>query len=282
MKKQKYIYNTWYKKALRSITLDVNWIFKYTLKYKWSFIFKKYLFILLPRMFWDHNSQSYKITLCGRYIHMETILDIGFIQSTLLDYTYLVSRIPLDATVIDIGAHIGEFALFAESFLHPKTIYSFEPVLASFALLQKNIPAAHAFHAAICTTPSVTMHIPNHTCMSSGVVSSKSGHKEISPGLFLDSIPEIQNEKYIDLIKIDVEGMEYDVLLASSETLKKTRYIMLEISIDRTATKSALHTITHLTSTIPSLSLIHIGTVFGDTLRTDSVDLLFDTHYSPR
>ena len=49
-------------------------------------------------------------------------------------------------------------------------------------------------------------------------------------GVPLDTISKVPK---IDLLKIDVEGSEYQILIGARKTLKKTRYVILEVSIEK-------------------------------------------------
>jgi hypothetical protein len=42
----------------------------------------------------------------------------------------------------------------------------------------------------------------------------------------------LQNEDFVDCMKIDVEGAELEVLRGAKSTLKKTKYLVLELSRD--------------------------------------------------
>ncbi|HSX24616.1 MAG TPA: FkbM family methyltransferase [Candidatus Andersenbacteria bacterium] len=213
---------------------------------------------------------------------MEAPISIGPIQSTLLDYDYLVPLINKHGIIIDAGAHIGEFAFTAEFILKAKKVYSFEPIKESFQRLQKN-SKYQTFHAAISASDTQKMYIPFYNIMSSGERNSVSDREETVPSIQLDAMPELLEQRCIDLFKIDVEGMEYDVLDTSKEILKKCRYIMMEVSINRPMTRPSLITIRLLMDILPNVELIHIGKVFGNAKRADAADLLFKNNdYSPK
>ncbi len=270
-----YIYDSLSKKIIRSIVLDALWMRSPHVPNKWIFLAKKYLLLAIPALYWHKQSDSYRLQLFNRLLHLESPSDIGSIQSIFIDYDYLLPLIKKNGIVIDAGAHIGEFALFAELLLKAQTIYSFEPILGSFRRLQKN-SISKSFHAAICSGTERAIYVPRHTVMASGNEPSCTTRKETTSCIQPDSLPEVCAEDRIDLFKIDVEGMEYDVLTTSKHTLEKSRYIMIEGSIDRPATKPVLETIELLRSILPGATLIHVGKVFGDALRTDSADLLFE------
>ena len=258
----------------RSIGLDFLWMRNPYVPMKWEFLFKKCQLLLFPYMHWDQKSQSYRIHTSHRDMYVEKPIGIGSIQSTFIDYNYLVPLVKKNGVIVDAGAHIGEFSLVSEFLLQAKTIYSFEPVKTSFELLKKNTHSK-TFYGAICSGATTDIYIPEHTVMASGAKDFTASHHETVPCISPNSIPELRAEPIIHLFKIDVEGMEHDVLESSTEILKKSQYIMMELSINRPTNESALTTIQFLQSTLPHVELIHIGKVFEDTKTTYSVDLLF-------
>lgn len=274
MNKEPYIYNTLTKLALRSVQLDYELLRTKIPTNKGGFLWKKFLFILFTPMFWNKKSQAYRIRIWGQDIYLEGRSDIGILQSQFIHNTYL-SLLPIqNEIIIDIGAHVGEFAIFCDHALHPKRILSFEPVAQSYRILQKN-KEVDTYRYAIGSSSHTTMHVPKNTAFSSSFPIFKNEKQEIAPCVRLDDIPEVQKLNAIGLLKIDVEGMEYDVLSASKETLKKTRYLLIELGIARAQTKPPLDTLVYIKKILPDAKLIHVGQKFGNEFRTDSIDLLF-------
>ena len=67
--------------------------------------------------------------------------DIGKINSIYIrkEYDRYIDKIRDNAIVIDIGAHIGVFSIYAQRLAKNVTVYSYEPFDESFRLLQENI-----------------------------------------------------------------------------------------------------------------------------------------------
>src|SRR5262245_37776397 len=59
------------------------------------------------------------------------------------DYRLRQDPLPAGATVIDIGANIGMFALFAAVAMRAARVYAFEPFTDSLALLRRNAERNH-------------------------------------------------------------------------------------------------------------------------------------------
>src|SRR2546428_6993098 len=60
-----------------------------------------------------------------------------------------ISVVARHGTIVDIGAHIGLFSLFASKVLQANRIISVEPDSANFELLSKNISANHVENASL-------------------------------------------------------------------------------------------------------------------------------------
>lgn len=260
--------------ALQSFALDTQWVRIPNLPEKYLFLWKKYIFLIFYPAFKDANTRSYRITLWNRSIYLENRENIGILQSVFVHNHYLKKIIRPNGVIIDVGAHTGEFALFCDIYLHAKSVYSFEPIKKSYELLAKN-KQDRTYHMAIGTAQHLIMHIPKHSAMTSPFPVPGESTQERTDCAQLDAIPEIQALSAIDLLKIDVEGMEYDVLAASTHALKKSHYLLLELSVNRPASQPAPQTIAYITSIIPNIALEYIGQIFRDRKNTIAADLLF-------
>ncbi len=118
--------------------------------------------------------------------------------------------------VIDIGAHIGLFALFATQFCKNGKIYCFEPVKENFDLLKanldlnniKNIVAVNA--AVSIRTGIVTIYLNEDEAGHSMHVM---GTKQIQvKSLSLQDIFDSNKIERCDFLKIDCEGEEYEII----------------------------------------------------------------------
>jgi FkbM family methyltransferase len=158
--------------------------------------------------------------------------------------------------IFDIGANIGIISQNAyKAFPHAK-IYSFEPVSKTFRELEKNtlqyhdriFPVQLGFYTG-------SKRMPIHIISSTGVHSSGANsllnqsrdHKKVHASLDLKEVGEevvelktldsfVQSHAIdkIDILKIDVEGVEKEVLLGGIETLKqKVQFVLIELSFLR-------------------------------------------------
>lgn len=121
-----------------------------------------------------------------------------------------------DDIVIDIGAHIGLFALFSAQLCKNGRIYCFEPVKENFDLLKSNIELNNVQNVTIINTAVsaengvVSMYLNNDDAGHSMHVR---GAKKIDvKSISLKSIFDIYNLKRCDFLKIDCEGEEYNII----------------------------------------------------------------------
>lgn len=261
--------------VLRSLKLDAHWISTPGIPGKWAFLLKKYELLLFPFLF-KTQENVYAINLWGRKLLLPSYSHIGLLQSNFPDHMALREYVSKNPIVVDVGAHVGEFAMFAEIVLNAKQIYSFEPVKKSFELLSHNTSNTN-YNVAIGNSSSLELFVPEQTGMSSQSKTTEPYYKERVSCTSLDAIQAIQSIHTIDLLKIDVEGMEYDVISASPKTIKKSSYITIEAALQRPGTKNAVDTIELLKEICPSIQLIHIGHIhrYSDTGIQAAVDFIF-------
>jgi FkbM family methyltransferase len=146
-------------------------------------------------------------------------------------------RVPYNGVVLDVGAHIGAFSLYAAKEYKAKKVYSFEPCPENYATLQTNVQNNHL--SDIITT------IPK-------AIGEQTGTRE----LFLDALGTVGHSFYsssqqsnmvkvdcvtlkkaleqnkivhIDCLKMDCEGAEWEILKTIDEvTLSKIGLICME------------------------------------------------------
>lgn len=169
---------------------------------------------------------------------------------------------PLRAAPVffDVGANIGQTAHEMHRAFPRARIFAFEPVAATFALLQANtrdIPGLRAFPLALGAQPG-RGRILSHEKSDSNIllVGENSAPSELPlEDVQIDTLDRFcaaQNLERIDVLKIDTEGHELAVLRGGAELLAAgcVRYIYVEVAFapDNTRNTSffALHE--HLSS----------------------------------
>jgi FkbM family methyltransferase len=151
----------------------------------------------------------------GKWVREEKRLD--FDQNAL---PRLLPYIPKDKDVIDIGANIGSYTY---AFYNQTNgwVYAYEPYLPSFKCLKHNMKGLEdvkIFNKALGETKSKTSILLND--LNYGVAHLVEGD-EIDV-ITLDSI-RLQN---VGFIKIDAEGMEYNILKGGLKILNRFKPVM--------------------------------------------------------
>jgi FkbM family methyltransferase len=153
----------------------------------------------------------------------------GFHQK--IDIEMLSSLVAPTDAVVDIGAHIGTFTIpFARK---ARKVYSFEPMSASFAFLQKNIKENGLDNISVynCAASDAEGALAiEATPNLAGTVLFKD-NKGILPAKRVDDVVPLGER--VSLIKVDVEGMELLALKGSERIIKKHRpAVFFEVNRD--------------------------------------------------
>lgn len=145
-------------------------------------------------------------------------------------------------TIFDVGANAGQSALEFERKLPPATIYSFEPLPATFERLTCNV-AGHSrvkpINAALGEAPGrhtlfLTQDSLTHSLLPTarqakdylGGMMDRSGEIQVQTST-LDDFVRQERIQHIDLLKLDVQGFELRVLRGAAQTLAARRISML-------------------------------------------------------
>ncbi len=167
-------------------------------------------------------------------------------------YTPKNFEIKENDVVVDIGAHIGFFSIFASTLARNGKVFSFEPMPENFMLLSENIAMNNirniaAFNQAVgAKDGKQEIFLSEHnTGGHSFFHTKKNSEKTITvPVVSLKSFMKSHNLNAIDFLKMDCEGAEYQILFnLSRETLQKIKKISMEFhNIDDKNNAEALKT----------------------------------------
>ena len=132
------------------------------------------------------------------------------------DYSGKDFSIKNDDVVIDVGAHIGLFALFASQYCKNGKIYCFEPVKENYDLLLDNIKLNNLtniipFNCAVSDKSSKVKIFLRDDEASHSMYITNSNYVEVS-SMTLDDFFKETKIKKCDFLKLDCEGAEYDII----------------------------------------------------------------------
>jgi len=159
-----------------------------------------------PSVFLHYSSPFQRRPILITFRNGETLLVpknylFEAIAETLLLNVYRFNESSTPRVVVDVGASIGDFVLFASRF-GPR-VYAYEPDSESFKFLRTNV-LSNGRQVVLFNAPADRST--------------------------LDVILERYREPEIDFLKMDCEGCEYDLLLSCAvNTLSRIRAISIEV-----------------------------------------------------
>ena len=234
-----------------SISLDLGFwkVSVWSVDKKLEFIVLKYLeiFLNLSRVKVFNLGDS-SLKLFGKEIFYDTVFGIAGYQSMLSRHQKMLkfAKIEKVYNIIDIGANVGFFSLVCRDLYKDAEVFAVEPVVSAYKCLKKNLnnPKDHIFQLAISDkNGKERMEFTEDNTAVSSVIRNETGFNKINnngkntqfvevEAKTLDTFLNENKLEIIDILKVDTESFEYNVLKSAYNTLKNTRYLHLEISIE--------------------------------------------------
>ncbi|MGV8142528.1 MAG: FkbM family methyltransferase [Candidatus Pacearchaeota archaeon] len=138
-----------------------------------------------------------------------------------------------DSTVCDIGAFIGDSAVFFG--LQGAKVYSYEPQAKAFRLIEENLKINGLKNVALINNPVtfdgrlLSLDSNSDKISDSFNITANSGGSKVKSIKFSDAL---KMESKWDLVKIDIEGGEWEILQSLCDkpiTLNKIKGIAMEL-----------------------------------------------------
>gem|GEM_PF-2563303 len=166
-----------------------------------------------------------------------TLWTVRYVKEIIIENQYNLSTKSVKGkVVIDCGANIGMFALFAAA-LGASKVYSFEPIPDTFRLLERNIEKNSLEGIVIPINMAVgdkkgaaTFFYFHEGDVGASQSGGTSGAKPVEvPVIPIDAFCEsrkVASDGGIGFIKMDVEGAEEQALKGATETIKAYKPIL--------------------------------------------------------
>lgn len=140
------------------------------------------------------------------------------------------------SVIIDGGANIGSYSVLCQKYNPSTTIYSFEPVENTFKKLCKTVekynniqPINKGLYKENCTKEINLYPSDTHSSIVNIQGSADQSTERIKIELIKgDDFMKENNIPKVDLLKIDVEGAEYDAILGFEEHIKSGSIKMIQ------------------------------------------------------
>jgi FkbM family methyltransferase len=173
-------------------------------------------------------------------------MDVWSIKESNLDRFYERYGSPIGEgwTIIDIGAGLGDFTIFAAHGHPTNQVFGFEPFNESFELLKQNlrhnrIDNVQVFQMAVAgQSGQMALDLTGGEPLqiqSSGAATTiqAEGNRLLVESVSLDDLFARHKLERCDLLKLDCEGSEYQILFnASKAALRRIQRIIMEYHDD--------------------------------------------------
>ena len=174
-------------------------------------------------------------------ILVRSAMDIWSVKETFFDQFYTRYGVPIQDgwTVMDIGAGIGDFCIYAAHGNPSTEVYAFEPFYDSFELLKENLALNGIQNVKVIQKAVWGEETELKLQLSNGEPLQISSHHQFSgemtaenltvDAISLESAMLFAQIQKVDLLKMDCEGAEYEILLnAAPEALSRVARIIME------------------------------------------------------
>lgn len=134
-------------------------------------------------------------------------------------------------TVVDLGANIGGYTVYAAR--RAKHIFAFEPLASNYGQLLKNTQSLKnvtTFPCAVAGSEGTRIITFNPTYPGqASIIEGMRGLQEVIRTITLPQVFDLCRLSSIDLLKMDIEGAEYEILSSTpAEVLRRIGAITME------------------------------------------------------
>lgn len=195
----------------------------------------------LARLYAGVSSMRPPVVAQGRDAFQLTLWEPGDVQTLWVVFCAYSYRLPRPrGLVLDLGANIGAFSVFAAKVLGAERIVAVEPVTGTFEKLRRNLGDNRLDDTVTALNHGIGgrsgpreiflgTSSPHASMYFRGDARFESGETETIDVISLDDLFQQLGDDEVDICKMDCEGAEVEALLAASdETLRRIRFLCME------------------------------------------------------
>jgi FkbM family methyltransferase len=175
----------------------------------------------------------------GETFMVFSLMDLWILKETLLDRQYEKVSLPLQDgwTIVDIGAALGDYAVWAAKQTPHGHVIAVEPFSPSVSLLRSNVEKNRIFNvelfagAITAASGSTTLQVEQgRIVQNSTAVNQKTANGVEVKTISLEDLFVKYGITKCDYLKMDCEGGEYEILFSAPElVLAKIDRICMEV-----------------------------------------------------
>lgn len=200
-----------------------------------------YRFIFSRKLFYRFNKLLYLCSLRGLGVFNYENLNVSGEKYFIKTYLVKKSREKEKFIVFDVGANVGKYSQLLSNYINNVLVYAFEPHPKTFQTLSSNLSGCAGvklFNYGISSSNKKTFiydyaeqNGSSHASLNKDVFKSVYNSNEIEHEIEVITIDHFvdQNKiEKIDFLKIDVEGLEYEVILGAKNMIAENKIEIIQ------------------------------------------------------
>jgi FkbM family methyltransferase len=184
-------------------------------------------------------------------------------------------ELPAAPVVVDVGANIGQFCAAAKLLWPDAQVLSIEADPGTALRLAENVGTLQGVSTLGVGVGTEKADLPWFKHQQSALSTFRPRLEDRAGDactVHVESLDALTAEfGTIDLLKVDVEGFEYEVIVGAPETLRRSRWLLLEAGL--AGERSGLELLSLLHISVPTARIARVGRSYSA-----CVDLLIDLH----